>query len=428
MTKGKIIIVIIVLIILILTMGIFFFGKKPVPPQKITLEFWGVYDDSDIIEPFIKEFRKIQPNIKIIYRKKLFDNYQKELLDAWASGRGPDIFYIHNTWLFKYIDKITPCPEKLMSLKNYHNSFVDVCYNDFVENSYIYAVPLYVDTLALFYNKDFFNSAGIPTPPETWEDFIEDVKKLTIKDEFGNIKRAGAAIGTYKNVNRAFDILSLLMLQSGTKMVDKKRKKATFNEPVYYQGEKYPVGEMALQFYTDFANPLKEVYTWNNYMHYSIDAFYEESVAMMFNYSYHIFTIRKKAPYLNFGVSFMPQLKGREKDINYASYFGLSVSKKCKNPYWAWYFITWLVNKENSYKYLQKTKRPTARRDLVSLQENDIDLGIFAKQSLTASSWHIPDKEAVEKIFENMIESVIKGESPKEALDKAKKEVDKIWE
>jgi len=27
-----------------------------------------------------------------------------------------------------------------------------------------------------------------------------------------------------------------------------------------------------------------------------------------------------------------------------------------------------------------------------------------------------------------MIESVIKGESPKEALDKAKKEVDKIWE
>jgi len=54
MTKGKVIVVISILIVLILVIGIFYFGRKPAPPKKITLEFWGVYDDSDIIEPFIK--------------------------------------------------------------------------------------------------------------------------------------------------------------------------------------------------------------------------------------------------------------------------------------------------------------------------------------------------------------------------------------
>src|SRR6185369_16413812 len=107
------------------------------------------------------------------------------------------------------------------------------------------------------------------------------------------------AIGTAKNINRSTDILALLMLQSGTQMTSQGNTSATFSRPVNNQS----VGESALQYYTDFANPSKQLYTWNDSQHYSIDAFQEGKVAMMFNYSHTTDVLRAKSSRLNFAVA-----------------------------------------------------------------------------------------------------------------------------
>lgn len=399
-------------------------GEEEPTDLKAELEFWGVYDDSDIFDSLIKDFRGKFPKIKVKYYKKNYQTYERDLLEAMASGRGPDIFMLHNTWRPRYKDKILGAPSDLITLKEFQDNFVDVVMDDFIGNNLIAAIPLSVDTLALYYNKDLFNSAGIPQPPAVWEDFLTDVEKLTVKDDRGNIVRAGAALGTARNVNRSTDILSLLMVQSGVQMVDLEKNKATFHQPVYLEGAEYPAGEKALEFYTDFANPLKLVYTWNNRMHYSIDAFYEGKTAMMLNYSYHIPTIRASSPYLNFAVAPMPQIKGSAKDINYANYWGLTVSRNSENSKAAWQFIVWLTQKENAKKYLEATNKPPARRDLILWQKDDPDLGIFAEQSLTAYSWHQVDNLDIETILADMIESVVLGESTiKDALRKASNQV-----
>jgi len=388
--------------------------------KEVQLEFWGVYDDSGVWHDLISEFRKEYPKTKIKYYKKTFSTYEKDLLEAMATGRGPDIFMMHNTWLPKYKDKIVAASSELITLKEVQDNFVDVVIDDFTSGGSIAALPLSVDTLALYYNKDVFNTLGIPQPPTTWEAFSEDVKKITTKDERGNIVRAGVALGTARNINRSTDILSLLMLQSGVKMTDQERNQASFGQPLDYQGEKYYAGERSLEFYTDFANPLKSVYTWNNRMHYSIDAFYEGKAAMMLNYSYHIPTIRAKASYLNFGVAPMPQIKTSTNDINYANYWGLAASHNSDAPQRAWQFIVWLAQKENSQKYLEKTKKPAARRDLILEQKDDPDLGVFAEQSLTAYSWYQVDNLTIEKHLADMIESIVTGEATlKEAINKA---------
>jgi len=405
--------------ILILGLAASLPGCKPDPLRKVELEFWGTFDDSDIFQPLIAAFNEEFKSITINYYKKNYQTYENDLLEAMASGRGPDIYMIHHTWVPRYGDKIIGLSSDIMSLKEFQDSFVDVCYYDFIIDGYIAALPLSVDTLALYYNKDIFNTAGIPQPPQTWEEFLDAVERMTNKDSRDNVIRAGAALGTARNVNRSTDILSLLMIQSGVQMTDQNNTKATFNQ---LAGDFNP-GQRALQFYTDFANPSKAVYTWNTRMHYSIDAFYEGKVAMMFNYSYNLPSIRAKSPYLNFGIAPMPQIS-TDSSVNYANYWGLTTSINSEAPNEAWQFIVWLTGQEGAKQYLEASKKPTARRDLITWQRNDQDLGIFADQTLTARSWYQVDNSTIEQHLADMIESVVLGTATiEEALDKAANQV-----
>lgn len=416
--------VVVVIVLLVLVLGSVGGGKQA---RQATLQFWGAFDDSSFYEKAIAEFERLNPGVRIVYRKLNFEDYEKELVNSFAAGTGPDIWLMHNTWLPKHGDKIFPLPQivkgekkPLFTLKDFQDQFLDVAFNDLTSNGQIYALPIYIDTLGLYYNKDLFNSAGITGPPKTWDDFNEDVRRLTTVDSRGNISRSGAAIGTARNINRSTDILMLLMLQSGVQMTDSDRNSATFSRPV--QGE--AVGERALQYYTDFANLTKQVYTWNDQQHYSIDAFTEGNVAMMFNYSHHISTIRSKSSRFNFGTAQVPQVSGSPTAINFASYWAPTVSKQSKNAVTAWKFLVYLSSQKGALYYVNVSNRPSARRDLIDQQKSDPDLGVFAIQALSARSWYQVDNSAIETIFADMVDDVNLGRaSVRDALSAAEDKV-----
>jgi len=226
--------------------------------QSATLQFWGVFDDRNAFDKVINDFKVQNPGIKVQYQMFTYEEYEKRLIDALAAGTGPDIVMIHNTWLPKHGDKLKSLPatipglkQPLLTIQDYKTNFVDVAFNDFVFSNQIYALPMYVDTLALFYNKDILNSAGISRPPQDWEEFNSDIETLTRLDGSGQVVQSGAAMGTAKNINRSTDILSALMIQTGVKMTDNSNTTASFANPV----NGTPVGEKALKYYTDFANP-----------------------------------------------------------------------------------------------------------------------------------------------------------------------------
>ncbi|MBU4245531.1 MAG: extracellular solute-binding protein, partial [Nanoarchaeota archaeon] len=149
-------------------------------------------------ESFIASDEKKAP-IEIQYIQKGISGnqqYEKEFNEALIQGNGPDIITLNNTWLPRYKNKIYPLDGGAKTAQEYQRKFVDVVSSDFLEGNKIYAMPLSLDTLALYYNIDILNSAGIFDPPRTWDEFNEAVRKLTVRDEKGNIKRAGAAIGT----------------------------------------------------------------------------------------------------------------------------------------------------------------------------------------------------------------------------------------
>ena len=404
------------------------FGRNPPPKVQLkpaTLTVWGTFDDTDIFSPLTRAFHERYSHLSANYRKIAIEEYETELLNALAAGKGPDVYMINNTWVPRYLERLRPASATAIDPRLFREAFVDLVADDFIVDGKIYGVPLHMDTLALFYNKDYLASAGIATPPATWEEFLQDVKLLTRRDARGNIVRAGIAMGTAINVNRSFDILSLLMMQQGSRMVTEDKGRATFDSPMALNTQEsfYP-GERALTFYTDFANPRKQVYTWNTLQHFSIDAFLTGQTAMMINYSRVIQLIESRAPYLSWAVAPMPQISTRDFDINFGNYWALAVSNTSKNPEEAWQFLAYMAERNNAKQYADASRRPVARKDLVDIQRGDLKLGIFAVQSLSARSWHQVDNNAIEELFADMIESVVRGsDTARDAIAKAARQV-----
>ncbi|PIP26320.1 MAG: hypothetical protein CO140_03425 [Candidatus Moranbacteria bacterium CG_4_9_14_3_um_filter_40_7] len=467
MKEKKIFIGIFILLALALVSGCGCKGKS-VKQYDLPLEVWGLFDDSDVFSDIFDTYTKINPNIShITYRKFASDTYKKDLLEALASGQGPDIFLISHTWLPGFLDKTYPAPDAILNEQRFRNNFVDAVISDFLFEGKVFAVPLTVDSLGLYYNKDLFNEAGITAPPQNWEEFVEDCRKLSKVSSDGRILQSAAAIGTADNINRSTDILSLLMLQNQTEMADVNSSQATFDRSVNRRGVSVSSGEDSLKFYTQFARSGGDSpYSWNPQMHYSIDAFTEGNLAMMFNYSWHRDTIAAKASKLSFEVAPVPQLTGNPA-VNYANYWGFAVAKnkKISNsgiPNSAYKPITDEIRVAESWKllnylttrpeqslsqaatavgikntiasdwdpakiYLQKTSKPSGRKDLIELQKTDPKIGVFATQNLIAKSWYQADPESTEIILAEMIDKVNRGQAgTEEAIHAAAAQVSQL--
>ncbi len=375
--------------------------------KPVTLQFWGVFDDHNAFDKTISDFKAQNQGIDVKYRQLTYEEYEQAVVNGLAAGTGPDILMIHNTWLPKHGDKLAPMPANIPDKKNpftiqsFKDQFVDVAYQDFVYSNQIFGMPLYVDSLALYYNKDLFNGAGITRPPQTWDEVNTDVQLLTKVDNRGNITQSGFALGTARNINRSTDILMDMMIQSGVRMTSSDNRSATFAAAV--NGQR--LGEIALQYYTGFASTRNQDYSWNDAQHYSVDAFTEGTLAMMVGYAHQSKVIRSKAPRLNFAVAPMPQASAT--DIrNFANYWGVAVTSKSLHSAESWKFVNYLASKEGITNYLNATSRPSARRDLIDLQRSDSDLGVFAVQALSARSWFQADNVVIEGIFADMIDDV----------------------
>lgn len=415
-------------IVAIIAVVVFFMSSGDTPPAPVktgpaTLTMWMPFENSENLMPLISDFRAKNPNVNIIYTKKDINTYQTELLEALASGTGPDLYAIHNDWLPKYLDKTTSSPASVFGYKEFKDAFVDAVVNDFTDAGKIYGVALSVDSLALYYNKDLLGTAGIATPPKTWGELASQVQKIRKFDGRGYFTRSGAALGTNANVNRAVDILYLLMLQQGARPFSDDRLTPTFAESATKNGNYFNPGASGLGFYTSFADPNNINYNWNLRSDYSIDAFANGRAAFLYSYSYTRDSILQKSPNLNFDVAPVPQPNLDQPSVNFANYWGIVVSKQSKSPNTAWNFLKFLTSKESLDKYYARTRLPASRKDLIELQIQDPIIGVFANANLTAKTFYKPDQAKIDSIFGQAIDNVIlSGKRVEEALSQAQQQ------
>ena len=351
--------------------------------------------------------------MEVAYQQIPAENYESYILNALASGQGPDVFPIHNRALPKGKDLIAPVPSAQFTVSQFRELFPTVAEQDFtfstssaIASKKIYALPLFIDTLALLYNKDLFDQAGIVSPPQTWNEFQTLIPRLRLISATNQLQRTGAAIGgSRKTVKTAVDLLNVLMLQNGTQMTTPDLRGASFasyssNNP----------GLQAFNFYLQFANSGSNYYAWNDDQPDSLESFSSGGVAMLFGYYSDFLRAKNKNPFLNIGIAPLPQPRTAN-SVSYADYWGLAASKQSGVSGWAWDFIIYLASQpEVSRQYLEAANRPAALRSLISGNINDPILGVFSKQALTARSWYEADEEKINRIFDAAIAAVLNGQ------------------
>lgn len=392
-------------------------GLRTSTPGKATLEFWSIQDDEGIWRDIIAEFQKQFPHLTVNYRRFDENNYEDLLINRLAEGKGPDVFILKNSWVVKHRDKIYPLPQDSLKFSNrdFQNIFVDVAFDDLIsEKNDILGLPLFVDTPALFYNKDIFNSSGIAQSPRTWEETVALSRQLTQKTQLGEISRPGFAFGTIVNTEHFFAILNSLILQKGESVINKKNNTVNVGSKT----------AEAFDFYSSFSDPSKPNFSWNVRLPQSLDAFAQEFVPMVLGFASDLRRIHAKNPHLNFSVNPFPQPENAKTKVVYADYFFPTVSKSSQNKEAAWQFLLFLTSRDAAKKYLEKTGRPPARRDLVAEGSPTLELEVFWKQALIAKSWPVPDEKAVKRIFQDALESVLtKAASSDQAVSKLREQL-----
>ena len=179
--------------------------------ENVTITF-GFWDNNQ--EPGMKAiadaYMAAHPGVTVEVQVTPWDQYWTKLEAAAQGDSMPDVFWMHSNQFFKFVaaDKLlpldfeydyTPYPAGVTALYNYKDVH--------------YAVPKDYDTIALVYNKEIFDAAGVAYPDDTWtwDTLLETAKKLTDPEKgiygFGapNDRQSGYLNLIYQNEGFAFE-------------------------------------------------------------------------------------------------------------------------------------------------------------------------------------------------------------------------------
>ncbi|EKE05990.1 MAG: hypothetical protein ACD_19C00128G0002, partial [uncultured bacterium] len=250
----------------------------------VTLNYWTVFNDVDQLRAMATAYQQLRPYVKINVRQVRYEEFDRLFANALADDVGPDIISVHTRWLGKYANRLSPMPENVTvanvtvqgtiaketvvtsetlampNINTIRSQYVGTVAEDVVINNQIYGLPLAMDTLALYYNKDLLDKSGVPLAPRTWEELSDAVKKSTKFNVAGDIVQSGIALGTASNIQNSFDIVSLLMMQNGVNMAD--GNAIRFADGLQRPTPDHPAMQ-ALSYYTDFARSTQDFYSWN---------------------------------------------------------------------------------------------------------------------------------------------------------------------
>ncbi|OGE27943.1 hypothetical protein A2867_02620 [Candidatus Daviesbacteria bacterium RIFCSPHIGHO2_01_FULL_40_11] len=383
--------------------------NKPQEEGPITLTYWGLWEDDNLIKPVIAEYQKQNPKITVSYEKKSSLNYRTRVQTQIREGVGPDVFRIHNSWLPMFASDLAAAPAEILTPAEYKNIFYPVASDSFVKSNQIFGAPMEIDGLALYYNEELLSGIG-GRPPKNWQEFIDFANKMTVRDATG-VKTAGAALGTTGNVDHWSDILGLLLFQQPGVDLD---NVAT------------PQVAEVMRFYTGFVTDPKKK-TWDVNLPKSTDMFVAGRLGFYIAPSWRAHELRIANPNLKFKVVPVPQLS--ERTVAWATFWGEVVSSKSKNPTEAWKFVKFLVSAETeklAYQEAAKVRLFGEPYSLVSLAgeiAGDPIAGAFVTQGPIYKFWYLSSNtfdsginDEMIKYFEDGVNATLAGTDPMAAL------------
>lgn len=371
-----------------------------------TITYWGLWEPSSVLEQVFEEFEAQNPGVNVEYTQQSAQDYRERLQTAIASGRGPDVFRYHATWVPMLRNELSPVPASVYSTTQFQDTFYPVAYNQLQNNGSLVGIPLMYDGLGLFYNSEMLRAAGVE-PPTTWSELRTLASQLTVRS--GNsIQRGGAALGNSTNVEHFADVIGLLMLQNG----------ADPTNPVSAEARD------ALQFYTNFALVDK---VWDETLPNSTTAFARGDVAMMFAPSWRALEVIAQNPDLEFGIAPVPKLG--ENNTAWATYWAEGVSARSQNKDTGWALLQYMSSPEvmrqmySAQSEVRPFGEPFSRVDMANELADQPLVAPFLSDAPNANGWYMSTfthdngiNDQIIKYYRDAVTAVLGGTAVDQAL------------
>ncbi|MEU9129608.1 sugar ABC transporter substrate-binding protein [Kitasatospora sp. NPDC048540] len=174
-----------------------------------TLTYWAsnqgtsLENDKQVLEPELRKFEQ-QTGIKVKLEVVPWSDLLNRILAATASGQGPDVLNIGNTWSasLQATGALLPFDDATFAKIGGKDRFLPATIASAgAAGKDPAAVPLYSMAYGLYYNKKAFAAAGIANPPATWDELVADGQKLTKDGKYGLAIEGG---NVSENVHHAF--------------------------------------------------------------------------------------------------------------------------------------------------------------------------------------------------------------------------------
>jgi len=147
----------------------------------VTLRFWGMGREGEVVAELIKDFERENPNIRVESQQIPWTAAHEKLLTAHVGRSTPDVAQLGNTWIaeFAAIGALESLDSLVASSTEINRaSYFDGIWATNVVDNTLFGVPWYVDTRLVFYRKDLLAQAGYDSLPQSWAEWLEAMRAI----------------------------------------------------------------------------------------------------------------------------------------------------------------------------------------------------------------------------------------------------------
>lgn len=418
MTTFKIIVLSVFGVAIVAAVAIFAMAKSNSTSVSADVVVWGTIPEATFTTTLTNSSLASNKNIRANYIYKDPQDFDRDFVEALAEGKGPDVIILRDDNLYKNRNKLVAIPYKNYSQRTFKDTFIEEG-EVFLSDEGVQAIPFIIDPMVMYWNRDLFASNQISQPPKYWEEIPGLISKITRKDASANVLQSALAMGEWRNITNAKEILTTLFFQAGTPITIRSGNEVNSVLSSQLGATRIP-GDSAVEFYTQFSNPSSINYTWNRSLPSSFNFFLQGSLAMYFGFASDLISIQQKNSNLNYDVTFIPQVKDSKKRVVYGRMYALAITKQSKQTAAAFMLINALTEK-NALTALEKlTELPPVRRDMLAELPDDAYKNVFYNSALISKTFIDPDPSGTGIIFRDMIESITSGKTRiQEAVNRA---------
>jgi len=147
-----------------------------------SLTWWDTSDDTNegpAFQQLIDKFEEEYPDVDVTRQYVPFDQAQNKFKTAAEAGKGaPDILRAEVAWVPEFASLGHLYALDGTAALEDSDDYFETPLSSNVFDGQTYGVPQVTDSLALLYNKELFEKAGIDSPPTTWDEAAEAAEAL----------------------------------------------------------------------------------------------------------------------------------------------------------------------------------------------------------------------------------------------------------